>query len=97
MIYVWQASWKPGLSREQQDGALMRRASWSYPDGVTVLGEYWLAGSDPAVVLIYETDRYAAIMEMGLTWGDVFSIKCEPACTPEDGLRWGPEILQRRA
>ena len=39
MIYVWLANWKPGLSREQMDGALMRRAAWSYPDGY-VLGEY---------------------------------------------------------
>jgi hypothetical protein len=39
MIYVWLASWKPGLSREQMDGALVRRASWSYPEGMTVLGE----------------------------------------------------------
>jgi hypothetical protein len=96
MIYLWQASWKPGLSREQMDGALMRRASWAYPDGVGVLGEYWLGGHRPAVISVFETDDYSAIMELSLTWGDVFEIACEPACTPEQGLEWGPAILQRR-
>ena len=96
MIYVWLANWKPDLSREQMDGALMRRAAWSWPDSVKVLGEYWLAGHRPAVVSIFETDNYEPIMEFGLTWGDVFEIACEPACTPEQGLHWGPSILERR-
>jgi hypothetical protein len=96
MIYVSQASWKPGLSREQMDGALMRRVAWSYPGGVNVLGEYWLGGHRPAVVSVFETEDYSAIMELGLTWGDVFEIACEPACTPEQGLQWGPAILERR-
>jgi hypothetical protein len=97
MIYVWLANWKPGLSREQMDAALMRRAAWSYPDGVNVLGEYWLGGHRPAVVSIFETDNYEPIMELGLNWGDVFEIACEPACTPEQGLQWGPAILERRS
>jgi hypothetical protein len=96
MIYVWTASWKPGLSREQADGALMRRAQWQYPEGVKVHGEYWLASSSPAVVSIFEADTYAPIMELGMTWGDVFDITCTPAITPQEGLRQGPEIMQRR-
>lgn len=96
MIYVWLASWKPGLSRELMDGALARRSSWSYPDSIELLGEYWLAGHRPAVISVFRTDDYAAIMELGLTWGDVFEIACQPACTSQQGLQWGAGIIQRR-
>ena len=96
MIYVWRASWKPGLSREQMDGALIRRASWSYPEGLNVLAEYWLSGSSPVVISIFETDEYGPILELGLTWQDVFEISCDAACTAEQGLQLGPAILERR-
>ena len=96
MIYVWLASWQSGLTREQRDGALARRAEWQFPDGLDVLGEYWPATGDPAVVAIFETDAFPAIMELDLEWGDVFDIVCVPACTPEQGLQWGAEILARR-
>ena len=96
MIFVWQASWKPGLSREQMDGALMRRAAWSFPEGISVQGEYWLGSSEPVVLAILEADSYEPLFEMNLTWQDVFTIACAPACTPEDGLVWGPAALERR-
>ncbi len=96
MLYVWQAAWRPGLSRDERDGALARRASWDYPAGVEVHGEYWLADDDPAVIVIFEADSFEPVLELGFTWGDVFSITCTPACRPEQGLRWGGEILQRR-
>ncbi len=95
MVYVWSASWRPNITREESDGALMRRAQWKYPDGMKVLGEYWLASS-PAVVLIFEADSYLPIMELGMTWGDVFEINCAPAVTSDDGLKFGPEIMARR-
>lgn len=97
MIFVWQASWKPHLSREQSDGALARRAKWKYPNTMKVLGEYWLADSNPAVISIFEAGDYSPIMELSLTWGDVFDITCTPATTPEEGLKIGPEILSRRS
>jgi hypothetical protein len=62
LIYVWLASMKPGLSREQMDGALMRRAAWSYPAGINVLGDYWLGGHRPAVISIFESDDFGPIM-----------------------------------
>lgn len=95
MIYAWTASWRPNITRQESDAALMRRSTWEYPKGIKVLGEYWLSGS-PAVILIFEADNYLAIMELGMTWGDVFEIVCTPATTPEDGLRFGAEIMGRR-
>ena len=95
MVYVWIASWRPNVTREASDAALIRRAQWEYPKGIKALGEYWLAGS-PAVILIFEADSYEPIMELGMTWGDVFEIVCTPAATAEEGLRIGPEIMGRR-
>jgi hypothetical protein len=95
MLYVWQATWKQNVTREQQDAALERRATWSYPDGLSVRGEYWVQGT-PTVIVVFETTEVGAIFELGLMWGDVFDITVNPALTPEEGLRLGPDILSRR-
>jgi hypothetical protein len=89
-------SWQPGLTREQRDGALARRAQWQYPEGLQVLGEYWTAAEQPAVVVVFEAAEFIPIMELTLTWGDVFQIATYPAVSAEEGLRIGPEALQRR-
>jgi hypothetical protein len=96
MEYVMLLGWKQGLSREQRDGALARRAQWTYPAGVEVVAEYWPAAEDPAVVSIFRTDEFGAMMETTLTWGDTFDIRIFPAISAEEGLKIGPEILGRR-
>ena len=96
MLYVMTLKWQQGLSREQRDGALMRRAGWNYPNGVKLHGEYWPSSESLAVVSVFETDDPAALMELGFTWGDVFQIEITPAVTAEDGLRIGPEVMARR-
>lgn len=98
MLYVMTMRWQPGLSREERDGILIRRAQWSYPDNVTVVGEYWTASDDAAIVVVFEADDFASILDIGLTWGDGFQITTYPAITAEEGLRVGPTVLdQRRA
>lgn len=96
MLYVMVLNWKPGLSREQTDGALMRRSKWQYPKGAKLVGEYWLGASSPAVVSIFEAAEFEPILEIIMTWGDMFDITVLPATTPDEGLRLGPQILQRR-
>ena len=96
MLYVMTLKWQQGLSREQRDGALMRRAGWNYPNGVKLHGEYWPSSESLAVVSVFETDDPAALMELGFTWGDVFQLEITPAVTAEDGLRIGPEVMARR-
>ncbi len=96
MLYVWQATWKPSITREQQDAALERRSTFTFPEGLSVHGEYWLQGT-PSVIVVFATDDVAPIFEMGLAWGDVFDITVTPAITPEEGLRIGPEIIGRRS
>ena len=94
--YVMLLSWKPGVTRDQQDTALMRRGAWQYPDGITVAGEWWPATPDPAVVIAFEAENYTPIMEVYMTWGDVFDITAYPAVTAEEGLRIGPDAMSKR-
>lgn len=96
MLFVMTLKWQPGLTRDQRDGALMRRSQWQYPPSVKVHGEYWPSSENVAVVSIFETDDHGALMEFGFTWGDVFQIDVTPAVTAEEGLRLGPEVLARR-
>jgi hypothetical protein len=96
MKYVMLLSWRPGLTRDQRDEALINRANWNYPAGAEVLGEYWTAASDPALVVILQTHDYAPLMEIGLTWGHAFDITTLPAVGAEEGLKIGPEAMGRR-
>ncbi len=96
MEYVMLLSWKPGLTRDQRDEALINRASWKYPTEAEVIGEFWTAASDPALVVILRTDDYAALFEIGLTWGHVFDITTLPAVSAEEGLKIGPDVMGRR-
>ena len=96
MEYVMLLSWRPGLARDQRDEALINRASWNYPTGAEVIGEFWTAASNPALVVILRTDDYAALLEIGVTWGHVFDITTLPAVSAEEGLKIGPDVLARR-
>jgi hypothetical protein len=95
MLYVWQATWKSGISGELQDAALMRRVGFSFPEGIDVKGEYWLMGR-PTVLVIFEASEIAPVFELSSVWGDVFDTVTTPAVTPEEGLRLGAEIMSRR-
>jgi Domain of unknown function (DUF3303) len=96
MDYVMLLRWKQGLSRDQRDGALMHRAGWNYPNGVQLIAEYWPAAEDPAVVSIFQTDDFSALMEIDLTWGDTFDVTVIPAISAEAGLKIGPDAMSRR-
>jgi hypothetical protein len=96
MEYVMLLGWKQGLTRDQRDGALMQRAGWNYPGGVKVIAEYWPAAEDPAVVSIFQTEDFSALMEIEFTWGDIFDITVIPAISAEEGLKLGPDAMGRR-
>ncbi|WP_042387617.1 DUF3303 domain-containing protein [Streptacidiphilus melanogenes] len=96
MLYVMTFEWQPGLTREQRDGALARRAEWQYPAGFSAEGEYWLGGESPAVVVVFQAESFAPIMEVALAWGDVFRINTLPAVTAAEGLAMGAAALAQR-
>lgn len=95
MQFVALLRWKSGLTREQMDGALMRRAGWEYPPTMKVVTEVWPATNDPAVVTVFDTDDFGSIMELEFTWSDVFDITVHPAIGAEDGLRVGADAMGR--
>ncbi len=72
----------------KMQSAMAQRMQWEYPEGVKLLGEYWLSTNDPSVINIYEVDRYELIMEMRATWDDAFEIKVFSATTAEEGMEW---------
>ena len=59
-------------------------------------GEYWTTVDDPAIVVIFEAEQYAPLMEVSLTWNDAFRIAVCPAVTAEEGLLLGPVALEKR-
>jgi hypothetical protein len=85
--------WKSGITQEQQDGALARRAGWQYPDGIKVIAEFWPMSPRPAVVSIFDTDDISKIMQIMFAWSDVFDITVLPGVTAEEGLRIGPSVM----
>ncbi len=96
MLYVSFMSWKSGLTQEQQQAALARRADYQFPAGYRRVTEYWPAGPT-AVVGVFEADSYAPIMQIVMDWQDVFDFAIYPATTAEEGLKIGAQILQQAA
>ena len=83
MLFVALLRTKPG-STFQEGGA--RRLQWQYPEGVDVLGEYWLETDSPRVVSIMEAQSMEAFGAIRMTWGDLFEIEVYPAVTAEQGM-----------
>jgi len=73
---------------------MARRLEWQYPEGVRVVGEYWLQTNDPAVVSIFEADSIAQIVATTVAWDDVFDITVVPAIAAEEGLKLAKQMIQ---
>jgi hypothetical protein len=69
-----------------------RRVNWQYPAGVQVVGEYWLLGGDPALIVIAEADP-ASLMAAIADWDDAFDFTVVPAITAEQGLELSKQML----
>jgi hypothetical protein len=95
MEYVGLLRFRPQLSAQERDGALMRRAAWTYPEGIRPIAEYWPTGDQVQVVSIFAADTFAPVMELEFEWNDVFEIAIFPAVSAEEGLRIGPEVFGR--
>lgn len=95
MEYVGLLRFRPQVSAEERDRALMRRAGWTYPEGLRSIAEYWPVAGDVQVVSVFAADSFAPVMEMELEWSDVFDISIFPAVSAEEGLRIGPEVIGR--
>jgi hypothetical protein len=95
MEYVAFLRFRPSVSAADRDAALLRRASWQYPEGVKVISEYWPLSAEYQVVTAFAADAITAIMEVEFERNDVFDISIHPAVSAEEGLRVGPEVFGR--
>ncbi len=84
MLFVMLLSAKPGATF-QEGGA--RRLQWNPPEGMNMLGEYWLETDSPRVISIFETEDMAAMGQIRMEWGDLFEIEVFPAVTSEQGMQ----------
>jgi hypothetical protein len=80
---------KPESSVEER---MSRRLEWQYPDGMRVIGEYWLAGKEPDVVIVSECDDALTVMKVVFQWADLFDTTVVPAITSEAGLALAHEL-----
>jgi Domain of unknown function (DUF3303) len=95
MDYVALLSFRSSVSGADRDAALMRRAAWQYPQGITPIAEYWPLGSDVQVVTIFSADSFDTMMELVFEWNDVFDIDMHPAVSAQNGLDMGPKVFER--
>ena len=83
MLFVALLSARTGATF-QEGGA--RRLQWQYPDGINVVGEYWLETGSPRVVAIMEAESMAPFGQIRMDWADLFEIEVFPAVTGEEGM-----------
>lgn len=90
MIFVSLLKIRGGTAQER----IGKRAEWQYPEGIKLIGEYWLHTNDPRVISIVEADNVAPIMSMTADWEDFFEITIVPAITGEEGLNLAKQMMQ---
>lgn len=95
MDYVALLRFRSSVSGAERDAALMRRATWQYPEGIRPIAEYWPAASAAQVVSVFSADTYEQVMELVFQWNDVFDIDVHPAVSADEGLRIGPGVFGR--
>src|SRR3978361_2557470 len=95
MEYVALMRFRPQVSAEERDRALLRRAAWVYPEGIRPIAEYWPVADHVQVVTIFAAETFAPVMEVEFEWNDVFDVSIFPAVSAEEGLRIGPEVFGR--
>jgi len=87
VLFVTILNPRPDLTAEQRQEGLRRRLEWTPPQGIKMIGEYWLQEAPARVVGISEADSPAALFLVTQAWGDLFDIEIIPALTAEEGLR----------
>ena len=97
MLFVSILTEKPGISAEQAQQGIPRRLEWKPPEGVKILGEYWLQEAPARVVVISEAASAAPLFLINLQWADLFDIEIMPAITAEEGLKLAAQVQQQAA
>ena len=97
MLFVSILTGKPDLPPEVAQQGMARRLEWKPPEGVKILGEYWLQEAPARVVVISEAASAAPLFLINLQWADLFDIEIMPAITAEEGLKLAAQAQQQAA
>ena len=76
---------------------IVRRAQYSYPEGLKPVTEYWLQATDPSlphVVATFEAESVEPILAILTDWDDHFHITVVPTITAEEGLKVVEQMMQ---
>lgn len=83
-IALW--SLKEGVDQAKLAEIMGRRAEWKFPEGMSLIAEYWSSKNAPAVVSIFEADDAAALVINSVAWIDALEVDIFPVVTWEEGL-----------
>ena len=89
MLFVALGNARAGTSRER----IARRLQWSYPEGMRVIGEYWLQTPTPTIISIAEADEIGPIMAATSAWDDVLAWTVVPAVSAEEGMELAKRMV----
>jgi len=92
MLYVAQYCPKPNYNPRE---SLSRRMEFKPPEGIKMVAEYWLAHTNPHVMVVFEADNYASIMAMNSQWTDIYDCTVVPAITGEEGLKAASQMMPK--
>ena len=76
---------------------LVRRAQYSFPEGLRPVNEYWPNTTDPVfphMVATFEADSVEPILAVLADWNDHFHITVVPTITAEEGLKVAEQMMQ---
>ncbi len=83
-VALW--SLKEGVDQAKLAEIMGRRAEHKFPEGMSLIAEYWSSKGSPAVVSIFEADDAAALMINSAAWVDALDVDVFPVTTWEEGL-----------
>jgi len=89
MLYVILMKAREGKLKD----AIARRLQWNPPEGMQVLGEYWVQSAEISCIAIFEGDHIAPMLEFECTWEDVFEITFIPAVSAQDGMEVAKKMM----
>jgi len=93
MLFVGLYTSKPGVTLAQ---TMKVRMAWKPPKGMKPVAEYWLQHSCPGVIVIFEADNIAQIMEGSGPWHDLFNSTIVPAVTGEEGMKLVSQMMPKK-
>jgi hypothetical protein len=83
MLFVALLKAKSGSTKDK----INRNKQWTPPEGIRMLGDYWLMTNDPEGITVFEADDPAPIATSYAEWSDLYDITVVPAVTMEVGMK----------